>query len=199
MIGWSGWRSAIQSAAQTIAQLVGQDIVARSIQLTSTGLTAIQSAGTLAFGSVTTAISMANDSNRISWAGGLNLDSVSGLRSNTGFNASAGTWSNNGKIWGSTTAPTIAAGAGASIVSANGTFAFRVDLGGAASTGTITLPAATTGWVLIGMNITNPAANVIGQTGTTTTSATFTNYIRTTGVAGNWSANDNATFIAMAY
>lgn len=97
------------------------------------------------------------------------------------------------------TAPTIVAGAGASIVASNGTAAFRVDLGGAAQTGTITFPAATTGWVLIGMNITTPAANVIGQTGTTTTTATFTNYVRTTGAAGNWTANDNATFIALAY
>lgn len=97
------------------------------------------------------------------------------------------------------TAPTIAAGAGAAIVASNGTAAFRVDLGGAAGTGTITLPAAATGWVLYMQCITNPANTVISQTGTTTTSATFSSYARTTGLAANWAANENATCIAIAY
>lgn len=97
------------------------------------------------------------------------------------------------------TAPTITAGAGASIVASNGTAAFRVDLGGAAGTGTITLPAATTGWVLYMQCITNPDNTIISQTGTTTTTATFKSYSRTTGAAANWAANENATCIAIAY
>lgn len=204
---FSGWQSAVSSAAQILANLVGQDIVARSIRLTSTAASSIETAGEIR--STTTGASglIFTDSNsvqrvifgstqyilshsatgRLFSSGGVSGPSIA-------LGAAAG-----GTLVMSSTAPTIVAGAGASIVAANGTAAFRVDLGGAASTGTITLPTATTGWVLIGMNITNPAANVIGQTGTTTTSATFTNYIRTTGVAGNWTANDNATFIAMAY
>lgn len=99
----------------------------------------------------------------------------------------------------SVVAPTIVAGAGASIVAHNGTAAFEINLGAAAQTGTITLPSATTGWVVSMYNITNPAANAPAQTGFTQTTATFTNYIRTTGVAGNWTANDHMVCIAMAY
>jgi hypothetical protein len=99
----------------------------------------------------------------------------------------------------SVVAPTVSAGAGASIVASNGTAAFEVNLGAAAQTGTITLPSATTGWVVAMYNITNPAANAPAQTGFTQTSATFTNFVRTTGVAGNWTANDHMICIAMAY
>ena len=111
---------------------------------------------------------------------------------------------NRGVRWGGTLtfytgAPTVAAGAGAS-VTAGTAVAFAINLGGAASTGTITFPlAASTGWIIQMTNITNNALFVISQTGGNTTTATFTCYSRTTGLAINWTANDIARCTAVAY
>ncbi len=79
-----------------------------------------------------------------------------------------------------------------SIPANNGTAAFTINVGSACatSTGTITMPAATTGWVCDFQNVTSPATSVIGQTGGTTTTVTVTNYVRITGVAGNWTSSD---------
>lgn len=122
--------------------------------------------------------------------------------------ATATRWSNlfatsinlgvSGALTHSATAPTVVAGAGAS-VTAGGACAFDIDLGGAAQTGTITLPAATTGWVVTLQNVTTPASFIISQTGGTQTTATFTCYSRTTGLAANWNANDHARCTAVAY
>lgn len=98
-------------------------------------------------------IALASDSNRITWPGGVQLDGPGALRSNAGFNASAGSWTNNGKVWGSNTAPTVTACAGgtvASMTASNGTFAFQFDVGTACAgetTAVLTFPAATVGWV----------------------------------------------------
>lgn len=75
-----------------------------------------------------------------------------------------------------------------SIPANNGTAAFTINVGTScgSSTGTITLPAATTGWVCDFHNVTAPATNIVEMTGGTTTTVTLTNYVRTTGVAGNW-------------
>ncbi len=110
-----------------------------------------------------------------------------------------GTGATVGNLLFSTTAPTVVAGAGASIVASNGTAAFTINLGGAAQTGTITLPAATTGWVLCMHDVTTPASFVFGQTGGNQTTATFTCYSRTTGLAINWTANDILRVMAIAY
>ena len=103
----------------------------------------------------------------------------------------------------SPTAPTIASGFGASpsIASSNGTAAFTVNVGtgGSASSGVITLPAATTGWVLSCVDITNAATSVTVQTAGTTTSATIANYSRTTGLLTAWAASDVIRISAMAY
>lgn len=79
-----------------------------------------------------------------------------------------------------------------SIPANNGTAAFTINVGTACATsvGTITMPAATTGWVCDFQNVTSPATSVIGQTGGSTTTVTVTNYVRTTGVAGNWTSSD---------
>lgn len=97
------------------------------------------------------------------------------------------------------TAPTVSAGAGASVTANNGTFAFTINLGAAAQTGTITLPTASTGWVVYMQDVTTPASFVLSQTGGTATTATFTCYSRTTGLAINWTANDIARCMAIAY
>lgn len=80
---------------------------------------------------------------------------------------------------GSCTAPTV---------TANGTAAFTMTLGTGCSTsvGTVTLPAATTGWSCQFDNVTAPQSNIVDQTGGATTTATITNYARTTGLAANF-------------
>lgn len=187
--GLAGWKSAVQSVAQTIAQLVGQDIVAKSLTTTI----------------ATTALTMNGTGSRITFDTTqfiLSNGTTGRLLSTGGYGApnyALGTSGTAGNLFASSTAPTVVAGAGASVTNNNGTIAFTIGLGGAASTGTVTLPSATTGWVLYMQNVTHPDANVMGQTGFTQTTATFTNYIRTTGVAGNWSANDVAVCIAMAF
>mgnify|MGYP001616944267 FL=1 len=64
---------------------------------------------------------------------------------------------------------------------------------------TITLPAATTAWVCQVQDVTTPASFIIGQTGGTTTTATITNYSRTTGLATDWTASDVLRVSCMAY
>jgi hypothetical protein len=92
----------------------------------------------------------------------------------------------------STTAPTATTFCtGPSIAANNGTAAFTINVGTscAASTGTITMPAATTGWVCDFHDVTTPASYKPDQTGGTITTVTLTNYSRTTGVAANWVAS----------
>ncbi len=80
-----------------------------------------------------------------------------------------------------------------------GAFTINVGTGCATSTGTVTLPAATTGWVCTFRDVTTPAANSPSQIGGTTTTATLTNYSRTTGLAANWTDNDILRASCFAY
>lgn len=88
-----------------------------------------------------------------------------------------------------------------SVPANNGTFAFTVNVGTACATsvGTITFPSATTGWVIECHNVTAPATNIVEQTGGSTTTATITNYVRTTGVAGNWTDSNILRCSAKGY
>lgn len=103
----------------------------------------------------------------------------------------------------SATAPAIASGfcTSPSITAANGTAAFDILVGSAcgASIGTLTMPTATTGWVCQFHDVTTPASNVVEQTGGTVSTVTLTNYVRTTGVAGNFSSNDHVRGECTAY
>lgn len=141
---------------------------------------------------------------------GLNRTGVStmSLGNNTPGNTSGtlqlATLQNGTKTWLSGTAPTIASGFGTSpsISSANGTGAFTLTIGSSTtgvSTGTITMPAATTGWVCTCQNVTNPASFVVGQTGGSSTTITLTNYSRTTGLAVDFTAADVIRIMAIAY
>lgn len=87
------------------------------------------------------------------------------------------------------------------VVNANGTVAFTINVGTACatSTGTITMSAVTTGYVASCVNITAPTTNVISQTGGTTTTITLTNFVRTTGVAGNWTDSNILRCTAFSY
>lgn len=100
---------------------------------------------------------------------------------------------NNFHIFYSGTNPTIASGFGStpSIPNANGTLGFTVNVGtgGSASTGVITMPAASTGWSCsVSPNGAPQASAVTYSVPTSTTSITLTNYTITTGVALAWTA-----------
>lgn len=94
----------------------------------------------------------------------------------------------------SPTPPTIASGgcttgSAQSVSANNGSAAFQITLGGATcgSTITLTMPAAPTNWVCDAHNITTPATQIMDMTGAaSTTAVVLTNYVRTTGVAGNF-------------
>lgn len=100
----------------------------------------------------------------------------------------------SGHIADSATAPSIASGFGGSpsIVANNGTAAFTVNVGtgGAASSGVITMPTATTGWLcLVTPSGAPQAAAVTYSAPTSATSVTLTNYTLTTGIALAWTAS----------
>ena len=108
------------------------------------------------------------------------------------------------KVLDTNTAPSIASGFGTSpsISSNNGTAAFTLTIGTSTTgitTGTITMPAATTGWVCSCQNVTNPASFIVGQTGGSTTTITLTNYSRTTGLATDFTASDVIRIMARGY
>lgn len=98
------------------------------------------------------------------------------------------------KLTMATGVPTLTGGfcTSPSVVTANGTAAFALNVGSACATGagTITLPAATTGWSCNFSDITAPGTNVVAQTGGTTTTATIQNYLRTTGATANFGSGD---------
>jgi hypothetical protein len=114
---------------------------------------------------------------------------------------------NNGVLLVSPTAPTIASGgcttgSAQSISASNGSAAFEITLGGATcgSTITLTLPAAAHNWVCDAHNITTPASNVLDMTGTaSTTAVVLTNYVRTTGVAGNFTGAEKLAVKCLPY
>ncbi len=91
----------------------------------------------------------------------------------------------------------------APIAGSTKSFAHKITVGTSActgiSTGTVNLPTANVGWACTARNITTPASNVVAQTGTTTGTAVFTNYARTTGLAADWTANDNLLIDCIAF
>lgn len=102
----------------------------------------------------------------------------------------------------SATAPTVSGfGSSPSVPANNGTCAFTVNVGtgGTASTGTVNLPTATTGWVCNAYDVTTPASFVTSQTGGSTATATFTNYARTTGLPIAWAASDVLRMSCLGY
>lgn len=91
-------------------------------------------------------------------------------------------------------APTISSGfgTGASVTHSSGTSSFSVNVGtgGVASSGVISMPAATNGWACSVSEVTTPATDNTFQTGSSTATVTVTNYARTTGIAAAWTASD---------
>lgn len=124
---------------------------------------------------------------------------TAGAIAGTGVNrVYAGSYAIGASLADSGTAPTIASGgcttgSAQSISANNGTAAFSITLGGATcgSTITLTLPASSTKWHCTADDITTPASNEVHQTAAaSSTSVVLTNYVRTTGVAGNFTAAD---------
>lgn len=105
------------------------------------------------------------------------------------------------------TAPTIGSGFGTSpsIVASNGTAAFTINVGtgGTASSGVVTMPAATTGYNCHVENRTGVLGNVANQRSmqiaTTTTSITVENQTISTGAALAWTASDVLAVMCTAY
>ena len=98
--------------------------------------------------------------------------------------------------------PTITSGFGGagSQVLGNQANVFRVIMGNtAASTGTLTFPAAPNGWLVQGYDITNGTTLFLQQTAYTTTSATINSYSITTGLAANMSASDILIMTAIPF
>lgn len=104
----------------------------------------------------------------------------------------------------SATAPTLASfgGTGAAVSASNGTAAFDINVGTGApgSTGTITFPAATTGWNCYCHDITTtPLVRATVQTGGSTTTCVIAEVTTSTGAALNWTASDHLRCTAMAF
>ena len=96
-----------------------------------------------------------------------------------------------GNILFSGIAPTIASGFGTTpaIVSSNGTATFNINVGtgGTATSGVITMPAATTGWNVVVRPAGAPQADSRTEAvATSATSVTITNYSVSTGAALAW-------------
>ena len=128
-----------------------------------------------------------------------------GQKGDSTLNVAKSVYNNGSLVW-SQTAPTIASGgcttgSAQSISASNGTVAFEITLGGATcgSTITLTMPTAANGWVCDAHNITNPASNVLDQSSTGTTSVVLQNYVRTTGVGGNFTGADHLIVKCSAY
>lgn len=95
----------------------------------------------------------------------------------------------------SATAPTIAAGGCTSpaVTWNNGTAAFKLTIGTSCTgikTITLTLPAATNGWVCTANDVTTPASFVIAQHSSNTTTVVLGNYARTTGLAADFADSE---------
>ena len=90
-------------------------------------------------------------------------------------------------------------GAGSQVLG-NQANVFRVIMGNtAATTGTLTFPAAPNGWLVQGYDITNGTTLFLQQTAYTTTSATINSYSITTGLAANMSAGDTLIMTAIPF
>lgn len=121
------------------------------------------------------------------------LGTFSSLNAQTAFQRAFG-WAATGKVLFSDTAPTIGSGFGTTpaISSSNGAAVFRVNVGtgGSATSGVVTMPAASNGWGCVVQDQTTNVAT--RQTATTTTSVTVT-------AASAWTASDILVFICGAY
>jgi len=113
---------------------------------------------------------------------------------NENFYTAKGAIAGSAAILSTPTAPTISSGFGTSpsIPSNQGTVSFSINVGtgGTASSGVIGMPTAPAGWDCDVHDVTSGSTNLTDQTGSTTTSVTFTNFLRSTGAVSAWPASD---------
>jgi hypothetical protein len=162
----------------------------------------INSNGTLKLGGITIAapasttsgyVLTANSATTATWVAP--SGAFTGI-TNTGTFNNIGNVSLNSKLVYSTTAITIASGFtdAPTITSSksNGTLVVYINIatGNNGSTGTLTMPTASNGWMLLGSN-TDAAGTAVRWTASTTTSVSVVNYSIATGLAQNWSGNSN--------
>lgn len=215
----AGTSAVFSSALTGTSATLSSDLTARSLTLTGTiggtgsvslqlpsGLQLIWAAGSIiqeSSGSIFVAPSAGTMVVTTGMSAGGTISTSGEFLSTTANSTALDLGSNNGvkqntHLLFSGVAPTISAGSGAAVVATNGSVAGRLSLGAAAGTATVTLPAATTGWVIYAQDITTPGIK-LKQTGSSTTTVTLTSYSETTGTATNWTASDNMVFIAFAY
>jgi len=86
------------------------------------------------------------------------------------------------------------------ITNSNSSAVFDILVGTATcgSTGTISMPNATTGWVCSFANVTSPTNQYVNQTGGTVATVVTTNYSRTAGTAMNFNPSDHVRAMCMA-
>ena len=100
----------------------------------------------------------------------------------------------NKKLLFSSTAPTISAGfgPGASVIVANGTAAFEINVGtGGDTVGSITMPAAPHYWVCNALaNSANALTQSMYMSGLTSTNVTINNFTTASGILVAWSSGD---------
>ena len=106
----------------------------------------------------------------------------------------------SGHLMIATAGTTIASGFGSSpTIATNGSSAGAVTVGSSpGTTGVLTLTAATNGWACQASDLTTNT-EVVSETATSTTSATFTFYSRTTGTALAPTASDVVAFTCLGY
>jgi hypothetical protein len=99
--------------------------------------------------------------------------------------------------------PSVSSGFGSSpsVSAGSTTAAFRVNVGtgGSATTGVLALGTAATGWNCVAQDITTPASFIVGQTASTTSTASLASYSRTTGLSTAWTASDILAVQCWAY
>lgn len=133
-------------------------------------------------------------------SGTVTIGSASGPNT---VNLAAGTLQVVGRMYSSSTIPVINAhfNTSSDTVTATSTAAFRVTVGTstASNTGSLTFPAATTGWSCKVTDATTNASFIVEAFSTSTTAVTVNNYSRTTGLAANFTNSEKLDFICGAF
>jgi hypothetical protein len=207
----------MQGAVSGVAALLGQIVTALkfiSTQASGSDAFAVTTNGArVHFGAGATDYA-SSDGTTVAFAGPTSSTSVTSTgKVQAGTQVQAGTYveigtllyldsSGGPRIILDATAPTITSGFGTTpAIISNGTIAMRITIGsgGTDSVGVLALPAAARGWNCFAQDLTNPNSFVTAQTASTTTSASFQNYSRTTGAPIAWTAGDVLSIIAIAY
>ena len=206
-VAFTGWKFTITDTASAAGSLAMQILGGAS---GTTNLISVSKAGNMTLGTAPT-ISSTSGNLTLAAPGGEVQVTVPNVRIITTlsgkflrFQSDGNFGILNGAILASGTAPTVASGFGTSpsISAANGSAVFTLTIGTSTTgvqTGTLTMPAATTGWACACQNVTNPDSFIVSQTGGSTTTITLKNYDRTTGLAADFTASDVIRILAFAY